>query len=453
MIYRIYPTKDTAITNFSLNGIQQTGSNQGYSETLGVFKKAGISGSSGASASSSLSHMLVLFDVSRFGALTGSGEMTPTGVTYRLVLRDSQHDQTLPFSYDMEIARLTSDWDEGRGIDSDFYSDRGYANWVQRKQGIPWTTPGGDIAVTTLVPFHFDQGDEDLSVDVTTIVQSWMSGNFPNYGFLVRVSSSLETDSRDYYLKKFSGRSTNFLDHRPYIEAAWDDSLKDDRNNFVFGYPNKIYLYNVVRDAMTDISGIGQGPIYFRIADASGTISVGTGSWVSSGVYSGSVTISSGSYSGSVFSDIWFSGSRAVTTGTIYPKNDLVHVSLRSNKNLVSVQNVRNEYTREESVRFDLFVNQDGFAPSVVHTASLDYMGAVVTKGYYQIVNDRTDEVVVPWGTGTVETTRLSYDGRGNYFKFYMGTLSPGNVYRIVFLFDQDGQRQIIDDGFKFRIA
>jgi hypothetical protein len=453
MIYRIYPTKDTAITNYVLNGVSQTGSNQGASETLGVFKKAPLSGVIGPAGTASLSRMLIAFDTTILSYLTGSGQIPSSGVTYRLVLHDSQHDKTLPFSYDMEVARVTSDWDEGRGIDSDFYSDKGFANWIYRKQGLTWTGPGGDIASSSLVPFHFDQGDENLSVDVTSIVQSWMSGTVPNYGFLVRVSSSQEVDGYDYYIKKFSGRSTNFLDHRPYIEASWDDSLKDDRNNFVFDYPNRLFIYNVVRGAYSDISGVGQGQVFLRLVDASGTLLFATGSWVSTGIYSASITLPTGSYSGSVFQDIWFSGSRALLTGTIYPLGSGLDGSVPAYRNLVSVQNIRNEYTRDESVRFNLFIAQADFSPAVVHTASLDSLGTVVTKAYYQIVNDRTDEVVIPFGTGTVETTRLSYDEKGNYFKFYMGTLSPGNVYRIVFLFDQNGQRQVIDDGFKFRIA
>jgi hypothetical protein len=34
-----------------------------------------------------------------------------------------------------------------------------------------------------------------------------------------------------------------------------------------------------------------------------------------------------------------------------------------------------------------------------------------------------------------------------------MGTFSPGNVYRIRFLFDVDGQKQHVDGDFKFRVV
>jgi hypothetical protein len=126
---------------------------------------------------------------------------------------------------------------------------------------------------------------------------------------------------------------------------------------------------------------------------------------------------------------------------------------LRSALPFVNIVNLRNEYDRTEIPRFDLFVRDRDYNPAVVLTASSDHRGLVVTKAYYQLQNDRTDEVVVPFGTGSIETTRLSYDKRGNYFNFHIRSLSPGNVYRIVFLFDVDGQRKFVDQGFKFRVA
>ena len=62
-------------------------------------------------------------------------------------------------------------------------------------------------------------------------------------------------------------------------------------------------------------------------------------------------------------------------------------------------------------------------------------------------------EIIIPFGTGSIETTRLSYDKNGNYFDFNMNSLAPRNVYRIVFLFDNNGQKQLIDEGFKFKLV
>lgn len=458
MIYRIYPSKDAVITNRQRNGVPQTGSNTGLTETLPIFKIAGISGSTNVYGSASVARALLAFDLSEIAALTASG-MAPTGnISYTLVLRDAVHDQSLPYSYDMEFGVLTRDWDEGRGNDSDEFLDPGVTNWVKAKSNVYWSSPGGDITGSRAytLPYHFDKGDEDVNLDVGYVVGSWLTGGLPNYGFLARISSSLESSSEynDYYVKKFHGRATNFPDKRPFIEAGWDDSVCDDRHNFVFDYSGSLYLFNVVRGALTNVAGVGTGSLYVRVSDASGTVGVYTGSYAGQvGVYRVTFAIPTGSYSGSTFYDVWFSGSAAYMTSSFVPGGGFARPDVAPRKYYVSIPNMKNDYYRNERVRFNMFVRPDDYDPALVTSASLGTYGAVITRGYYQITNDRTDEVVVPFGTGAIETTRLSYDQKGNYFNFYMSALSPGNVYRIVLLFDVDGQRQLIDEGFKFRVV
>ena len=64
-----------------------------------------------------------------------------------------------------------------------------------------WAIAGGDFSIATndFVDASFPKGTEDLEVDVTTIVENWL-GDAPtnqNYGFMVKLSSSLEP----YYIK------------------------------------------------------------------------------------------------------------------------------------------------------------------------------------------------------------------------------------------------------------
>lgn len=458
MIYRIYPQKDTVITNYQRARVQQTASNAGASEILPLFKIAGISGSSGIPATASLSHVLMKFDLSTYSALTASNEIPRDGVSFRLVLRNARHAETLPYSYDIEVLPLTRDWDEGRGIDVEDFYDKGFANWDRAKSNVFWTTPGGDTTGSLgILSYHFDTGEEDVDLDITPFVNAWLTGTLTNNGLLVRLSSTLEsnTEFNDYYVKKFFARNTYFPDERPHIEARWDDSLRDDRNNFVFDYTGSLFLYNKVRGQLTNLTGVGTGSnvLTVRIADLSGTIKTVSGSWVRAGVYSASFAIATSSYSGSRFSDIWFSGSTVFVTSSFTPSNNFSSAENTANDYFVLIPNMRDEYENTERVRFNLFVRTKDYSPAVVTTASSDARGLVVTKAYYRIDNDRTDEHVIPFGTGSVEWSRLSYDDNGNYFDLYMNALSPGEVYRIVFLFETDGYRRIIDEGFKFRVT
>ena len=72
---------------------------------------------------------------------------------------------------------------------------------------------------------------------------------------------------------------------------------------------------------------------------------------------------------------------------------------------------------------------------------------------YYSVLNDETGEVVIPFGTGSLPYTQLSYDASGNYFDLRMGTFVPGFKYRLLFLLDINNDEQIIDDDFTFKVV
>jgi hypothetical protein len=466
MIYRIFASKDTFLTNFRVSNVARTGSNVGASEILKTFRVAPVSTSFGEVSGSS-ARALIKFDLEPIAAMTASREAPVAGISYRLRMRHVVHAETLPSSFDLELFPVARDWDEGRGDDVDRYVDLGFANWDKAKSNVFWTNPGGDFVALPRREQHFDYGDEDLSVDVTPIVNAWLTGGLANHGFMLKMSSSLESGSTDYYVKMFYSRATSFVGREPYLEASWDDSTRDDRNNFVFDYTGSLFLYHRVRGQLVDITGIGTGSnvLIVRITDLSGTVKHVSGSHTGvTGIYSASFAIATASYSGSRFSDIWLSGAFSGSSGSLVvakvymtcsftPADNFGLCTSRVSPYFVSMPNLKSEYERDEVVRMNIFVRQRDYNPAVVLTASATPQGLVVTKGYYRIDDDRTDDVVIPFGTGSTETTRLSYDADGNYFKFHMRSLPPGAVYRVVYLLDIDGQRQVVDKGFKFRVV
>ena len=161
-------------------------------------------------------------------------------------------------------------------------------------------------------------------------------------------------------------------------------------------------------------------------------------------------------YTNTTFDDVWFSTNDGVRTDhaecSFVPKEQKPSCDLQPTQYFVNITNLKNEYDRTESPRFNVFTVNRSYDPATITSASSGPNGLIITNAYYQVQNDRTDKIVVPFGTGSAETTRLSYDTHGNYFKFYMSSLPSGNVYRIVFLFDVDGQKQLIDNNFKFRV-
>jgi hypothetical protein len=130
----------------------------------------------------------------------------------------------------------------------------------------------------------FDDGTEDLEVNITPLVEQWLSssansgapgitGFKNNYGLGVMLSSSHETENRSYYTKKFFARSSEFFFKRPVLEARFDSRELDNRGNLIYSSSlatadenlNKIYLYNYFRGQLRNIPSIGTDKIYVSL--------------------------------------------------------------------------------------------------------------------------------------------------------------------------------------------
>ena len=62
------------------------------------------------------------------------------------------------------------------------------ANWTQASNGVPWTTPGGDVtgvAYATNSQVIPNGNGDPVSWDVTSLVSAWKAATLPNYGMLL----------------------------------------------------------------------------------------------------------------------------------------------------------------------------------------------------------------------------------------------------------------------------
>ena len=110
----------------------------------------------------------------------------------------------------------------------------------------------------------FEDGTEDLNIDVTYAVEKLLHGSgsgLARYGFGVKLSGSYETGSQTYYTKKFFARSSEYFYKRPVLEARWDSTTKDNAGNFYLSSTlasaddnvNTLYLYNYIRGQLKDL--------------------------------------------------------------------------------------------------------------------------------------------------------------------------------------------------------
>jgi len=258
-IKRYFSNADTTITNaFKANLVSRgVSGNMGQSDILEVFSIYGQSNPS----SSELSRVLVQFPINDIITDRVNALIPASGsISWFLKLYNAKHGQTLPKDYTMTISAVSSSWNEGYGLDMEEYSDIGYANWntaTSSSAGTSsWTSAGGDYHTSPTASYFFNKGTEDLIVDVSSIVEQWITGSKTNYGFGVKLSSSHEQAAQSFYTKKFFARGTEFFFKKPTLEARWNSVRRDNRGYFFASSSlasaadnlNIIYLYKLTYD-------------------------------------------------------------------------------------------------------------------------------------------------------------------------------------------------------------
>ena len=124
----------------------------------------------------------------------------------------------LPIEYSIYAFPVTESWVMGNGYMSDGGSDEG-ASWVYRDfdGGTPWSASGATYG-TPACSQSFRYKSADIDMDVTPIVNSWLSGA-PNYGFVLISSDEFHPTGSGFLLKYFS-EDTNTI-YSPVLDVMW----------------------------------------------------------------------------------------------------------------------------------------------------------------------------------------------------------------------------------------
>ena len=495
-IKRFLADKDNTITNaFQQNlSTRGTGSNMGKSDILEVYSIYGQA----SSGSQELSRVLIHFPVTTDIATARTSEDIPASGNENFYLRLYNAKHT---DYVLEVAAISSSWDEGHGLDMEEYKHLEPSNWVSASSTSVWSRVGGDYytgAADPVVSQSYDVGTEDLYVDVTPIVEAMLqdsgtSGHLPDYGLGVRLASSYEAhasnsvgydsnfiihntggSSRSYYTKKFFGRGSEFFFKRPQIEARWNPNLKDDRGNFyassslATGIDNlhTLYLYNYVRGSLKNIPGVsdGSGKIFVRLYTSASTgeilTPVGsasmtvienavTGGYKQTGVYTASFALDT---TASTVYDRWFSGSVIYHTSSFSVTKLEAHNNNPTPVYFSNIKNLKATYNPDENVKLRVYVRDRNWSPTLYTVASEDIETATIQEAYYKIVRVIDNAEIIGYGTGSDKHTQLSYDVSGNYFDLDMELFEPGYAYNIKLLYNINGAYQEQTDEFRFRV-
>ena len=130
-----------------------------------------------------------------------------------------------PLDYTIETFPISQSWNMGTGRSADSPKTYNGVSWGWRLESGSgaWDTEGGDYtaSVSGTQDFTYDS-TKDISMDVTNIVQEWNSGSINNYGFIVKLTGSIEF-SASYVDTSYFSVDTHTI-YPPELEFKWDDS-------------------------------------------------------------------------------------------------------------------------------------------------------------------------------------------------------------------------------------
>jgi hypothetical protein len=206
--------------------LQQPDQNTGRDEILEVGKLY-------YGSTKDITRTLIKFDVSNLE--TGSG--------WKAFLNlKSANSEEIPLEYTIYANAVSQSWTMGTGTKFDNITSDG-VSWKYRNGIDSWqdnviagtaeftsgttgsaNAEGGTWYLSGSTSQSFNYEPDDIRMDVTSIINLWVSGSLPNNGIIIHHGLENENDDLDYGLLKFFSKETNTI-YEPKLEIVWDDSL------------------------------------------------------------------------------------------------------------------------------------------------------------------------------------------------------------------------------------
>jgi len=253
-------------------------------------------------------------------------KMTNTSMFDKTLLNDKLIDgKRRASSFTLLMIRTSGiTWDEGVGYDYQQYGDRlepnfdesfgeRPSNWYSATTLTPWSTQGvynnsDNTTFTVVNSQNFDQGNENISMDITNEINDRLTGGTPNTGITygIAYTGTLEnlTGLSESYSVGFFTRHTQTF-YEPYLETNYDDYISDYRERFYLNKTNRLFLYTNTEGSPKNLDYLPQVTIY----DCDDSVySSMTASNLTCGVYYVEFAITGNTYgTPSIFTDTWSS--------------------------------------------------------------------------------------------------------------------------------------------------
>ena len=503
-MYRILTaSKDAYITNKILNNsFRATDANVGDAGTLDIFKLYDENKISGVEKSIEVSKALIKFPISEITAMDSAKDLDISSSRFKcfIKLHDVYGGQTTPRNFKLILAPLSQSFDEGIGRDVATFSDLDTVNFItaSASNGSPvlWNLEGAsasgslnDTNIDVIMSGTLDgsfvnlgreqtfvSGKEDLYLDVTQVVSGTIAGLIPDHGFLLAFSGSYSTNDKTYFVKRFASRNSLITGKRPKMIILYDDHVSDNHQDFIFNVTSSLFLQNYHRD---DLANILSGAAATQLTGADClTLKIESGSFkklynvsqaqigrhAQTGVYSSSFALNSfdpllyneANITGSItFNEVWTNSSETVTflssSFVVSRENRRIANTKNQNNVLVTVLNLNESYTLGEKVKIRVFA-EDRDRDIVFRKLPIEKKSEVFQEMHFRVRDTFDGKIIIPFDT-TNNSTKLSTDNDGMFFKFYADSLPPGKTYSFDFLIRRNNVDTVIKDAAsKFKI-
>ena len=446
MFFSIFPTKDNTITNSTIKNLSKTGSNMGSSEILEIYHLTSSVSSRGES------RILMHFDLNFISSSISDSSINSGSVEYRLFLKNAEHSEKVPYGFSLEVAPLSQSFSEGRGLSmyDEGLKDAGYSNWIQATALSNWSISGASyFSQSNLTASqYFETGHEDLNINITNIVNEWISGNIENNGLIIKLENVYEQSSTDFYVKKFFSRNAHATERTPKLNVLWDSVLQDDRSNMFYDTTGSLFYYRYINGAPNNVLE----PLYVNIYNSSSAVvQTLTASKYSNGVYQISGVLISPTSSTQVYRDVWFNSGQQFFTGNFELSYATGSAFFDYDNVTLTIPNLK-LYRNGEQTIIRTFIRRKDYKPALQHYAGKNPVPYLMKNAYYQIQNAETEEIIVDFSTGSNQYSKLSYDEQGNYFELWTDAFKSDQIYKIKVLIESQGQKYVFDKNFTFKI-
>lgn len=227
-----------------------------------------------------------------------------SNVTHTLKIKPTwffgDNDQKcLASSYKLCLFKLEQEWDEGCGYSYDCKggcekllplkcnAQHSASNWLFSKSDIKWENEGGFLnesgnTLSCIYTSCDSQMNDYLEFDVTTHVNSLLTGDTLNYGYGIALAPEFENYPEDEikYIGFYSKDTNTYF--QPFLETRYNKQIKDNRYSFYLNKENNLYLHFY---SGSELSSLDENPIVNIISSEGITIDIIEANCISKGIY------------------------------------------------------------------------------------------------------------------------------------------------------------------------